>query len=55
MADVSPIILLLDRGYVEMEASSYPVKKRVSWVLSHQETVQSEESSIVHSDPGDLE
>ena len=55
MADVSPIILLLDRGYVEVEAPSYPIKKRVSWVLSHQETVQSEKSSIVHSDPGDLE
>ena len=54
LADVSPVILLLDRGYVEVEATSYPVKKRVSWVLSHQETVQTEESSIVHSDPGDL-
>ena len=54
LADVSPVILLLDRGYVEVEASSYLVKKRVSWVLSHQETVQSEKSSIVHADPGDL-
>ena len=55
LADVSPVILLLDRGYMEVEASSYLVKKRVSWVLSHQETVQSKESSIVHPDPSDLE
>ena len=54
MADVSPVILLLDRVYVEVESSSYLVKERVSWVLSHQETVQSKESSIVDPDPGNL-
>ena len=30
LADVSPVILLLDCGYVQMESSSYLVKKRVS-------------------------
>ena len=34
---------------------SYLIKKRVSWVLSNQETVQGEDGFSVRSDPGNLD
>ena len=37
------------------EGTSYFIEKRISWVLSHQETVKSQDGLSVRSDPGNLD